>query len=77
MPSDELVQIEFAFRGGDSLTARIPADHAESLEKRLRDREDAVVEIKAQDASYLVVLAQVLYVKRFGRESRVGFSTAP
>ena len=77
MAKDELVRIEIAFRGGDVLSARVPLDDAESLEKQLRDRDDAVVEINSQEGRYLVVLPQVLYVKRFARESRVGFSTAP
>lgn len=77
MASDELVRIDIAFRGGDVLSARVPVDDAESLAKRLRDRDDAVVEINSQEGQYLVVLPQVLYVKRYSRESRVGFSTAP
>ena len=73
MGSDELVRIEVGFQGGDVLAARVPAKDAGGLEERLRKREDAVVELGAEDGRYLVVLARVLYVKRFARESRVGF----
>ena len=72
--NDELIRIEIGFRGGEVMSARVPIADADSLEKRLREREDAVVEINAQDGRYLVVLAQVLYVKRFAREARVGFA---
>ncbi len=76
MAENDLVRIEIAFRGGDVMSARVPVADAESLERRLREREDAVVEINAEDGRYLVVLPQVLYVKRFAREAKVGFTNA-
>jgi hypothetical protein len=75
MASDELVRVEIGFRGGEGVTARIPVAEADALEERLRKRDDAVVELTTQDARFLVVLAQVLYVKRYARESHVGFSS--
>lgn len=75
MPEAELVRVEIGFHGGDVLAARVPVADAEALEEHLRRREDAVVEVNAEDARYLVVLARVLYVKRYARESRVGFSS--
>jgi hypothetical protein len=74
MAENELVRIEIGLHGGDVLTARVSLADADRLEDHLRKREDAVVEVTAQDARFLVVLAQVLYVKRYARESRVGFS---
>jgi len=71
----ELVRLEIGFRGGDVLAARVPVQNADSLEERLRSREDGVVELQAEDSRYLVALAQVQYVKRYARESRVGFSS--
>jgi hypothetical protein len=71
---NELVRIEIGFHGGDVLAARVPAADADALDEHLRVRDDAVVEIQAEDARYLVVLARVLYVKRYQRESRVGFA---
>jgi hypothetical protein len=70
-----VVRIEVGFRGGDVLAARVAVKDADALEERLRAREDAVVELAAQDARFLVVLAQVLFVKRYAREARVGFSS--
>jgi hypothetical protein len=75
MPSADVVRVEIGFRGGDALAARVSVQDADALEQRLRARDDAVVELAAQDARYLVVLAQVLYVKRYAREARVGFSS--
>ncbi len=72
--NDEFVRIEIGFRSGEVMSARVPNADADGLEEQLRKRDDAVVEINAQDGRYLVVLPQVLYVKRFAREARVGFS---
>ncbi|PWU25375.1 MAG: hypothetical protein C5B48_01615 [Candidatus Rokuibacteriota bacterium] len=74
--ADELVRIEIGFRGGEGVSARVPVQDADRLEERLRVRDDGVVELSTQDARYLVVLSQVLYVKRHARESRVGFTSA-
>jgi hypothetical protein len=73
--SNELVRIEIGFRGGEVLAARVTPTDADALEERLRARDDAVVELETQDARFLVVLAQVLFVKRYAREARVGFSS--
>jgi len=73
--SNELVRVEIGFRGGEVLAARVTAKDADALEERLRARDDAVVELETQDARFLVVLAQVLFVKRYAREARVGFSS--
>ena len=75
MVSNELVRIEIGFRGGEVLAARVTPKDADALEERLRARDDAVVELETQDARFLVVLAQVLFVKRYAREARVGFSS--
>jgi hypothetical protein len=70
----ELVRLEVGFRGGDVLAAKVPVKNADALEERLRARDDSVVELEAEDARYLVALGQVLYVKRYARQSRVGFA---
>ena len=75
MASNEFVRLEVGFRGGEVLAARVAAKDADALEDRLRARDDAVVALEAQDARFLVVLAQVLFVKRYAREARVGFSS--
>lgn len=74
MAEAELVRLEIGFRGGDVLAAKVPVHNADALEERLRARDDGVVELEAEDARYLVALGQVLYVKRYVRQSRVGFS---
>jgi hypothetical protein len=53
----------------------MPLEAAEELERRLADGGDGVVTVEAEDGHYAIVLRRVAYVKRFLRESRVGFGT--
>ena len=48
---------------------------AEELERRLSNGDGGILAIEADDGRYAVVLRNVAYVKRFLRESRVGFGT--
>lgn len=74
MADTDLARVEIGFQSGDVLSVRIPVSDADALDAALRTREDAVCELSAEDGRFLVVLARVLYVKRYARESRVGFS---
>ena len=67
-------RVEIGFQGGDVLSARVPVEDADALDAALRARDDAVCELGAEDGLFLVVLSQVLYVKRYAREARVGFT---
>jgi hypothetical protein len=73
MPADDRVRIEVAYEGGQAFTALMPVDAADELERRLAAGEEGVVSIEAEDGRYAVVLRRVVYIKRFLRESRVGF----
>lgn len=75
MAEQELVRLEIGFHGGDVLAARVPVQDADALDQRLRSGEDGIVELQGEDARLLVALAKVQYVKRYARESRVGFSS--
>ena len=46
----------------------------DALDAALKARDDAVCELRGEDGRFLVVLSQVLYVKRYAREARVGFT---
>jgi hypothetical protein len=73
MPADEKVRVEVAYEGGQAFTALMPVDAADELERRLGAGEEGIVSIEAEDGRYAVVLRRVVYIKRFLRESRVGF----
>ena len=55
------------------MTAQVTPEAAAELEQRLSDGGDGVFALDADDGRYLVVLARIVYVKRFARESRLGF----
>ncbi len=73
--AEERVRIELAFERGQAFSALVVVDVADEIERRLKDGAEGAVEIEAEDGRYVVVLREVAYVKRFARESRVGFGT--
>ena len=73
MPAEDKVRVEVAYEGGQAFTALMSVDAADELERRLADGEEGILSIDAEDGRYAVVLRRVVYIKRFLRESRVGF----
>jgi hypothetical protein len=67
------VRIEVAFDGGQIMGAVVTAQGAEGLERALAAGSDGTYALDATDGRYSVALRRVVYVKRFARESRVGF----
>jgi hypothetical protein len=67
------VRIEIAFDGGQITGALVATKSADELERALGEGKDGTVALEASDGRYLVPLNRVVYVKRFARESRVGF----
>jgi hypothetical protein len=72
--ADERVRIEIGFEGGQIMGAQVPADDADRLERHLASASGGTVEVHVEDGRVVVALARVLYVKRFSKESRVGFN---
>ena len=70
---DERVRLEVAFDGGAIVGILVAADAADELERALAAPTQDVIAVEADDGRYTVALRRVLYVKRFARESRVGF----
>ena len=73
--AEERVRIELAFEQGQAFSALVEASVADELERRLRDGAEGAIDVEAEDGRYLVLLRQVAYLKRYARESRVGFGT--
>ena len=73
--AEEEVRIEIAFDGGQIMGAYVSLAAADELERALADGRDGAVGLDAEDGRYTVVLRRVVYVKRFVREGRVGFSS--
>jgi hypothetical protein len=82
--SAERVRIEVAFDGGQIMGALVTSASADALEQALGAADlragtgEAALALEAEDGRYTIALQRVVYVKRFTRESRVGFgATAP
>jgi hypothetical protein len=65
------VRIEIGFDGGQSLSMLVSPESADQLARGIG--EDGSVALDAEDATYIVALRRVVYVRRFRREARVGF----
>lgn len=73
MAETESARIEVGFEGGQIMSALVTAASAEALEHAFAAGETSTLTLDAQDGRYTVGLGRVVYVKRFARESKVGF----
>lgn len=71
--ADERARVEIGFEGGGLASIVATSSAADDLQKKLEKGEDGVLPIEGEDATYVVVLRKIVYLKRFGRESQVGF----
>ena len=73
MASTERNRIEIGFDGGQVMGAHVTTSAADALDAALADGRDGTLSLEADDGHYVVVLARIVYVKRFAREARLGF----
>ena len=73
MDAAERIRIEIAFDGQQVLSVLVATEAAEDLDRALAVEGHGSFSFDAEDGRYTVSLARVVYVKRFARESRVGF----
>jgi len=71
--AEDTVRFELAFEGGQVMSAFVTAAGADELERALAAGGEGTHALDASDGRYSVVLRRVVYLKRFARESRVGF----
>jgi hypothetical protein len=74
--NSDRVRLDIGLEGGSMLAVAVSVLEADSLEQRLRQSDQGVVELDTEDGRLLVVLSHVLYVRRHSRGGRVGFSAA-
>jgi hypothetical protein len=67
------VRVELSFEGGAVLSTLVTVQGADELERSLATEAGGTVMLDSTDGRYTVVLARVLFMKRYARESRVGF----
>jgi hypothetical protein len=72
MTDTDRIRIEIAFEGNQVLNVYVPSATAEDLDRALAGAQDSL-SFEAEDGRYTIAVAKVVYVKRFARESRVGF----
>ncbi len=73
--SSERIRIEIGFDGGQIMSALVESASADELERQVTAGGDGGYSLDADDGRYVVAVRRVVYVKRFARESRVGFGT--
>jgi pheromone shutdown protein TraB len=71
--ADERIRLEVAFESGAIVGILVPLEAADEVERALAAPTQDVIAVEADDGRYTIALRRVLYVKRFARESRVGF----
>ena len=76
MADMERIRIEIAFDGQQVLSVLVPQQTADDLDRSLAGDHDSAYSFEADDGRYTILLRRVVYVKRFARESRVGFGAS-
>jgi len=75
MSDNDRIRIEIAF-DQQVLSVLVPQQAADELDRALAGGQDSTFSFDADDGRYTILLRRVVYVKRFARESRVGFGAA-
>ncbi len=75
--AEDRVRLEIAFASGNVVGLMTSVRSADALDQALAMAAAAggTVALESDEGVYTVVLQQVVYVKRFARESRVGFGS--
>jgi hypothetical protein len=71
----ERIRIEIGFDGGQIMSALVDEVSWDELERQVLAGGPGGFPLDADEGRFVVALARVVYVKRFARESRVGFGT--
>jgi hypothetical protein len=72
---DMQVKLQIAFEGGQIVAALVPSAAADGLAKAMANG-DAVFDLESEDGTYLVAIGKVVYVRRFSRETHIGFGAS-
>ena len=75
MSDNDRIRIEIAF-DQQVLSVLVRQQAADELDRALAAGHDSTFTFDADDGRYTILLRRVVYVKRFARESRVGFGAA-
>ena len=73
MADGDRIRVEVGFDGGQGLSALVSTEAADALEAALDQGSESAFRLDAEDGRYTIALRRVVYVKRYAKESRVGF----
>ncbi|MDQ4019646.1 MAG: hypothetical protein M3188_07415 [Actinomycetota bacterium] len=73
---DERTRVEIGLEGGQTIGAVASSSVIDALFEMLGRNPDGVFELVAEEGTYMLPLRAVMYVKRFSRESQIGFGRA-
>jgi len=73
MSESKQVRIEIGFVGGQMMSSLVTSKSANELEEALSKRAAATLTLESNEGPFTVVLAHVVYVKRFPPEGQIGF----
>ncbi len=73
MTPDDRMRLEIAFEGGQTIGPIVSVTAADGLKAALDGDARGAYELEAEDGTYLIPLRAVMYVKRFSRETHIGF----
>jgi hypothetical protein len=75
LAEQDRIRVEVGFDGGQVMSAHVQTSVADELEQSLDSGgSSGTVQIEAEDGRYTIPLTRIVYVKRYSREGRVGFS---
>jgi hypothetical protein len=74
--AEERIRLEIAFEGGQTIGAIVPPAAAEELTAALSGDGSGAYELEAEDGTYVIPLRAVMFVKRFSRDTQIGFGRA-
>ena len=72
MSTNDRVRLEIAFEGSQVLNVYVPVSTAEDIDRALAGGQESL-SFEAEDGRYTIAVSKLVFVKRFARESRVGF----
>ena len=70
MAEPDSVRIELAFDGGPGLSALVTVQGADELERALATEAGGTLMLDSNDGRYTIVLARVVYMKRYAPSRR-------
>ena len=73
MADADRIRLEIGFEGAQVLSVWVPPAVADGLGSALAGDAPGGFTFEAEDGHYTVALDKIVFVKRFARESRVGF----